>query len=519
MHAVAGARPDAPLRVEPETVEDGIGAVGEDLAARQLAVVRDPEDADVLRPVLHMRDAGVGDVEQPLVRREGEAVRAHEIVGDDADRPRPGIDAIDMAGADLALGLVALIIRVDAVGRIGEPDPAVGSYDDVVRAVEALALEAVRDHADRAVVLGAGDAPVAVLARDETAFAVDRVAVRIARRRPEHAGRAGRLVEAQHAVVRDVAPDERTLRREVGGAFGPAAALVELLYPRRDLHERPEALVQNREIAAAHGASPVFAERPQRRRKVKRGSPVEHGPLSRDPGERAATKLRRLLQQALRLQRLLHRRAGRDALHETGEVRIGLEVDVVEVRPVHDREEIGVSRGETLAGQERAARETLVEIGKTLGEVRLDNIAHRLRRIGLPQRTEALVDLGRDEGQPLLQPVALHGAARRREAGLRRLVGEVLHQRRDLGQDLAIVEAKRRDVALRVDLREGLAALGLAGGEVELVEIDLEPGLAGDDVWGERAGAGRVIKLHGGYLRCPASSAPGFTAFHADAST
>ena len=196
------------------------------------------------------------------------------------------IDAIDVAGADLALGLVALVIAVDAVGRIGEPDRAVGSDDDVVRAVEALALEALGEDRDRAVVLGAGDAPVAVLARDETAFAVDRVAVRIAGRRPEDAGLAGRLVEAQHAVVRDVAPDERTLRREVRGAFGPAAALVELLDPRRDLDQRPEALVQNREIAAAHGASPDFAERPQRRRKVKRGSRVEHGPLSRAPRER-----------------------------------------------------------------------------------------------------------------------------------------------------------------------------------------------------------------------------------------
>ena len=231
--------------------------LGEDLAARQLAVVGDPEDADVLRPVLHMRGARVGDVEQPLVRRESEAVRAHEIVGGDADRSRAGVDAIDVAGADLALGLVALVIRVDAVGRIGEPDRAVGSDDDVVRAVEALALEALGEDRDRAVVLGAGDAPVAVLARDETAFAVDGVAVRIAGRRPEDAGLAGRLVEAQHAVVRDVAPDERTLRREVGGTFGPAAALVELLDPRRDLDQRPEALVQNREIAAAHGASPV----------------------------------------------------------------------------------------------------------------------------------------------------------------------------------------------------------------------------------------------------------------------
>ena len=41
---------------------------------------------------------------------------------------------------------------------------------DVVRAVESLALVAVGEHGDRAVVLGAGDAPVAVLAGDQAAL-------------------------------------------------------------------------------------------------------------------------------------------------------------------------------------------------------------------------------------------------------------------------------------------------------------------------------------------------------------
>ena len=87
------------------------------------------------------------------------------------------IDPVDMAGADLAFGLVALIVGLDAVGGIGEPDRAVGLHHHVVRRIEALALPAVGDGDDRAVMLGAADAAAGMLAGDQPALAVDRVAV------------------------------------------------------------------------------------------------------------------------------------------------------------------------------------------------------------------------------------------------------------------------------------------------------------------------------------------------------
>jgi hypothetical protein len=74
--------------------------------------------------------------------------------------------------------------------------------------------------------LGAGDAPVAVLAGDETSLPVHRVAVRVAGGMAKDADRARGLVEAQHAVVGDVAPDEIAARREVGRPLRPAAALI-----------------------------------------------------------------------------------------------------------------------------------------------------------------------------------------------------------------------------------------------------------------------------------------------------
>ena len=79
--------------------------------------------------------------------------------------------------------LVALVVRQDPVGRIGEPDRAVGLHHHVVGRVEPLALVIVGDDRDAAVDLGARDAPVAVLARDEPPLPVDGVAVGVAARR------------------------------------------------------------------------------------------------------------------------------------------------------------------------------------------------------------------------------------------------------------------------------------------------------------------------------------------------
>src|SRR5205085_2610065 len=133
------------------------------------------------------------------------AVGTHKIVGHDAARAIAGIDAIDVAGPDLARRAVAFVVAVDAVGGVGEPDRAICLDDRVVRAVQALALEAIRDHRDGAVVLRAGDPPVAMLTGDEAAGAVHGVAIGVPRRLAEGADDAGGLVPAQQAVVGDVA--------------------------------------------------------------------------------------------------------------------------------------------------------------------------------------------------------------------------------------------------------------------------------------------------------------------------
>ena len=134
---------------------------------------------------------------------------------------------------ELAVGLVALVVGEDAVRRIGEPDRAIRPDDDVVRAVQALAVIAVGDDRDAAVVLGADHAPAAVLAADEPSLAIDGVAVGVAGRLAEDADRAAALVEPHHAVVGNVGEDEIAPAGEVCRPLGPASAGPQPLDVRR----------------------------------------------------------------------------------------------------------------------------------------------------------------------------------------------------------------------------------------------------------------------------------------------
>src|ERR1035437_4861589 len=118
--------------------------------------------------------ARVDNVELALVRGKGESVRPHEVVSDNAHRATAGVDPVDVAGSYFAVRLVALVVSVDAVARVGEPDGAVRVLDNIVRAIEPPAVrETISEHDDRAVVLGAGDPAIALLTADEATLTVD----------------------------------------------------------------------------------------------------------------------------------------------------------------------------------------------------------------------------------------------------------------------------------------------------------------------------------------------------------
>src|SRR6185503_981009 len=101
------------------------------------------------------------DVEDALVRREGEPVRADHVVDHKRHRAEIGRHAINARDGDVPL------IRRERTARIGEVDRAVGLHDDVVRTEQALAAETVGDDGDAAVRLVARDAAGQVLGRDD----------------------------------------------------------------------------------------------------------------------------------------------------------------------------------------------------------------------------------------------------------------------------------------------------------------------------------------------------------------
>src|SRR5262249_20500571 len=105
--------------------------------------------------------------------------------------------------------------------------------------------EAIENHRDRAVVLGSRHAPRVVLARDEPALAVARVAVGVVGGAPEHGDGARLFVPTHDAVVGNVAPQEIATVAEPHGALGPAESGRQPLH-RRIVDPKPrEALIQD----------------------------------------------------------------------------------------------------------------------------------------------------------------------------------------------------------------------------------------------------------------------------------
>ena len=183
----------------PADDPDAAGAGGEEVAAQVdlqavggagrglvVDVVEDaPVRGAVLAEVVGHPDllvlVGVGDVENVLVGREGDAVGA-ALVLDQQLELAVGAQAVDAVEVELAER--RLLEALEAVRRVGEVERAVGAEDSVVGAVEAAPFEAVDDHRAGAVLLEPRDAAVAVLADDQTPLGVEGQPVRRDRPQP-----------------------------------------------------------------------------------------------------------------------------------------------------------------------------------------------------------------------------------------------------------------------------------------------------------------------------------------------
>ena len=177
-----------------------------------------------------MTGPGIGHVQLLVVGREAQAVGLVDLVGQLGDLPGLGINAVDRFLLQwlhaAGVGLVALVVHQAPVTGIGEPDrPVVGVNNRVVGSIQLLAVDLVRQHGDRAVVLVTDHAAVAVLAGNLAARPVERVAVGIARGVAERAD-VPVLFQVPHLdVVGNVAPEQVATHAIPRRALGPEHVL------------------------------------------------------------------------------------------------------------------------------------------------------------------------------------------------------------------------------------------------------------------------------------------------------
>src|SRR5260370_42513333 len=100
--------------------------------------------------------------------------------------------------------------------------------------MERLAVVSMEDSLDAAVVFRAGDPPAAVLAGDEPALPIPRIAVGVVGRSAEHADLPGLLLPFQDAVVRNIAPQQIATVAEPDRSFAPAHPAGETLDRRAE---------------------------------------------------------------------------------------------------------------------------------------------------------------------------------------------------------------------------------------------------------------------------------------------
>src|SRR6185437_3653658 len=216
--------PNSTGSIQPHAVRDGwLGHLHKHFSVRQFSGGNvDIEHANMARVLRIVGEAGIDDVKLLLVRRQGNAVRLHEIIGHDLDVTGFRIDPVDIVLLLLGLLFEALVVAADSVDRVGKPDRTIGSDNDVVGRVQLLAVVLVGDDGDRAVELGPSDPSPAMLASDQSSLSIDGVAVRVHRRLAEYADVTVILRNSHDAVVGNVAEHHVAPCREVARTLGPA---------------------------------------------------------------------------------------------------------------------------------------------------------------------------------------------------------------------------------------------------------------------------------------------------------
>jgi hypothetical protein len=198
------------------------------MAATQLPAVHYLEDPDVPRAIGVVGDSAVGDVQPRLVRGKAQPVGPDQIVSYHRNFTGYSIQPVDPRGK-FGLGSLSLVRHQNSIARIGKPDSSVGMNYHIIWSVEGFAVEAVQQHGEAPVVLGAGNPSCQMLAGNQTPLAVSGVAVAVVGGLTEHCDLVGYLAVSQHPVVGYIAEDQGPEVAEPHWALGPARSGIQSL--------------------------------------------------------------------------------------------------------------------------------------------------------------------------------------------------------------------------------------------------------------------------------------------------
>src|SRR5690349_11335960 len=108
---------------------------------------------DCRRKPADMRCTRIGHVKRRLIGREGQSIWLYAVRHDERYSAGATVDPVDVGGADLGFALPPLIVAVDSVGRVGEPDRAIRFDHHIVGRIQSAPLILVGKDGDGTIVL------------------------------------------------------------------------------------------------------------------------------------------------------------------------------------------------------------------------------------------------------------------------------------------------------------------------------------------------------------------------------
>jgi hypothetical protein len=218
MHAIARARPDAPIRVTLDAVGNAVVDVGKDRTTRKRVADGHGINLDAM-----LAGVGVGHVKFGFIRRETKPVGADDAVRDDG--PACGIRIGGMELIDAIVGRVSGVWprRAAIVAGVGEPDGAVGFHGHIIRRVKLQSIPVGHERRHDAVCEHGNLLPgTAGFRADQPFLRVEQSAVeQRVRGREQEVSEAGRRDDFLKLVVVLVAEHQVAATRYPGRPFQP----------------------------------------------------------------------------------------------------------------------------------------------------------------------------------------------------------------------------------------------------------------------------------------------------------